>query len=193
MKWTDEKIKEELLKSIKILGIDRMPTGNELKSIGRNDLHCKISRTKKYSGWAEELGLKLKTDNETRDGEKHEKFIYNKLTKMGYKVERMSHKHPYDLLVNDAIKIDVKSAKPYLSRGSGSRVHTFSLNKDKPTCDIYILVALDEKSDYERIFVIPSYFIPMKMINLGTNSKYNRFINAWDYIKKFDDFYKSIE
>jgi hypothetical protein len=74
MKWTDELIKEHLLDSIKALSLDRMPTANELKTLGRNDLHCKISRTKKYSGWADELGLSL-SKCETRLGNLYEGLV----------------------------------------------------------------------------------------------------------------------
>ena len=190
MKWTNELIQEELMKSIQILGIKRMPTGEELKSIGRNDLHCKVSRTKKYSGWAAILGLDLKR-SETQIGQEWESSISGFLSRLGHTVELMTTKHPYDLLVNNAVKVDVKVANPYLLRGS--RVHTFGLGKDKPTCDIYILIALDEKGTKERVFVIPSHHVQMKMINLGKESKYNIYVNQWHYIEEYSKFLNSIK
>jgi hypothetical protein len=190
MKWTDELIKTELLKSINVLGLDRMPTAEELKGINRNDLHCKISRTKKYSGWAEELNLSLKSCT-TRAGQKYEGVLLEVLKNQGYKVEAMTTKHPYDLLVNSAIKIDVKVAKPYLLRGK-DRVHTFNLSKIKPTCDIYILIALDENENIERLFVIPSHFVQQPMVNMGKESKYNFYVNSWHYLTAFDEFYKKL-
>lgn len=189
-KWTNELIKSELIKSMEILNLERMPTGGELKSIGRNDLHCKVSRTKKYSGWADELGVKLKSST-TTEGNKKEKSMKNTLIKMGYEVEIMGSRHPYDLLVNKSVKIDVKLANPYLLKGK-SRVHTFSLNKVKPTCDIYILVAADENKLIERTLVIPSHHIQMKMVNIGKDSKYNKYNNRFDYIRYYSDFFGSI-
>jgi hypothetical protein len=189
MKWTDELIKSELLKSIDVLGLQRMPTGEELKSIGQNGLHCKISRSKKYSGWANELGLSLKSST-TETGKEYEAIIEQKIKDMGFEVERMTTKHPYDLLVFGGVKVDVKVANPYLLRGS--RVHTFALNKENPTCDIYILAALDDAGALERLFVIPAHLVQMKMINMGLKSKYNRFIDAWDYLDEFSIFYKQI-
>jgi hypothetical protein len=191
MKWTSELLKEELIKSIKVLGIDRMPTGQELKSIGRNDLHCKISRTKKYSGWAEELGLGLKSGSTTREGQEHEKKVMHLLEGLGYEVEQMAHKFPYDLLVNGCVKIDVKMANAYLLRGE-SRVHTFGINKEKPTSDILICLANDEEGNVERMFIIPSHHVQMKMLNVGANSKYNKYVDKFEYIKQYSDFYKTI-
>jgi hypothetical protein len=189
MKWNDELIKEHLLESIKILGIDRMPTANELKGISRNDLHCKISRTKKYSGWADDLGLALKR-SDTVVGQEWEKDIANFIRVPGVSVELMTTKHPYDILFDGSVKIDVKAANPYLLRGS--RVHTFNLSKENPTCDIYVCLALDEEGNKERTFVIPSHHVSMKMLNVGKESKYNKYIGRWDYLKKYVDFYRSI-
>jgi hypothetical protein len=193
MKWNDDLIKLELLKSIKVLNLNRMPTGEELKSIGRNDLHCKISRTKKYSGWAKELGLELKS-SETSVGQYWEKKIANELAPLHFieSVELMTSKHPYDLLVNGTVKIDVKVANPYLLRGK-NRVHTFALNKIKPTCDIYICIALNESGEYEKVLIIPSHHVNMKMINIGKESKYDKYNLRWTYIYRYSEFFDSIK
>lgn len=188
MKWTDELIKSELLKSIEILGLKRMPTGEELKGIGRNDLHCKLSRTKKYSGWANELGLELKSSC-TILGRTHEKEIAELLKIKGFEVEEMTTKHPYDLLVDKVVKIDVKVANPYLMRGT--RVHTFNLSKEKPTCDIYILIVLNEQGHKERILTIPSHHIQQKSISIGLNSQYNKYDDFY-LIDRYSDFLNSI-
>jgi hypothetical protein len=187
--WTEERLISELFKSMKALGIDRMPTSTELKSLGRNDLHIKISRTKKYRGWAETLNLELKSSC-TLTGQIHEDFIERILLDKGYSVERMSTKHPYDLLVNDAVKIDSKLANPYILRGS--RVHTFGISKPEPTCDIYVCAALDEVGGIERIFVIPSHQLRVVTLCVGKQSKYNKYIDRWDYIEKYSNFLKDV-
>lgn len=187
--WTEEKVRNEILKCMDVLMIDRFPTSGELKQLGRNDLHLKISRTRKYSGWASFMGLDRK-DSDTLYGQENEKFIAEKLTQLGYKVERMSTKHPYDLLVNESVKIDVKSSKPGLV--NGSRVHTFGLSKKDPTCDLYILIAHLDNDDIERIFVIPSHLLRIVTFCIGAKSKYNKFIDRWDYIEQYSRFLREV-
>lgn len=188
--WTNELVKSELLKSIEILDLKRMPTASELKSIGRNDLHCKISRTKKYSGWAKELGLKLKA-SETSLGQEFEKEISELVQGLGYKATRMSTKYPYDLLVEGTVKVDVKVANPHMLRGE-SRIHAIRLGKVNPTCDIYICVLLNEEREAERVLVIPSHFVRKTMLNIGKRSKYNVYDGRFDYIEEYVDFFKEI-
>lgn len=186
--WTEQKVRDEILRCKDALMIDRMPTADELKSLGRNDLHIKISRTKKYSGWAEELGLMLKACD-TRTGHKYERIIKEKLEALGYTVESMTTRHPYDLFVNECLKVDVKASKAHFL--FGSRAHTFGISKENPTCDIYICVAINEQDEIEKILVVPSHFLRMKTLNLCTKSKWNDFLERWDYIKMYTDFYKT--
>lgn len=188
-KWFDDVIESELLKCVNSLQLDRMPTANELKSLGRQDLHMAIQKSKKYSGWAEHLGLGRK-QSETVRGQNREEEIAAKLESLGHKVERMTTKHPYDLLVNDTVKIDVKTGKAYLMRGS--RVHSFGISKKDPTCDIYIVLALDEQDQVERLFVIPSHHLKVVSLCIGKESIYNRFINCWEYIDQYTEFFKQI-
>jgi hypothetical protein len=188
--WTEERVERELLECIKTLQIDRMPTADELKSLGRNDLHIKISRTRKYSGWAEYLGLSRK-ESCTLNGQNMEETMAEKLRQFGHEVERMTTKHPYDLLVNGTVKIDVKTGCAYDLRGS--RVHTFGINKKSPTCDIYICTALNESgTEIERTFVIPSHHLKVVSLSIGKDSVYNRFIDKWEYIDHYSKFFSQV-
>lgn len=188
MKWNNDLIKSELISCIQTLDIERMPTADELKTIGRNDLHCKVSRTKKYSGWAKELGLPL-TSCETRTGQKSEERILQIMQK-SFEVERMSTKYPYDLFVNGCVKVDVKSAKPH--NHNGTRAHTFAINKVIPTCDVYVIAVIDEQDEFERILIIPSHLVKMKSLNIGKESKWNLFLGRWDIIRQYSEFYKRV-
>lgn len=188
--WTNEMIEQELLKSIKVLGIERMPTASELCGIGRNDLHCKISRTKTYSGWAESLSLEM-TSCDTRKGHKYEEIMRDRLVDMGFETERMTTKHAYDLLVNGLVKIDVKVGGVYVQK-NGCKVNTFGISKKKQTCDIYILVSLDESQKVNRTFVIPSHLAKVVSISMGEKTYYERFQDRWDYIHTYDDFLRNI-
>jgi hypothetical protein len=188
-KWNDEKIVEGIKQSMGVLKIDRMPTAAELTSIGRNDLHCKIGRTKTYKGWADYLGIQLKS-SETTKGNEYEDLVAKIIGVLGYKVKQMTTKHPYDLLINDSVKVDVKVGGAH--NHFGSRAHTFRPSKKFATCDLYICVALDENDGVENIFIIPSKFAQLTTLNIGTDSKYNKFIYRWDYIKRFVQFYEEV-
>ncbi|MEJ8548433.1 hypothetical protein [Brevibacillus borstelensis] len=188
--WSEERVKDEILECMRILLIDRMPTAQELVSIGRNDLHCKISKTKRYSGWAEELGILLKSCD-TRTGQSYEAVVKDLLEQRGYQAERMSTKYPYDLLVNGHLKVDVKVAKPHMLRGE-SRVHTFAIRKVKQTCDLYVLMALDEEDHFERIFIIPSHVLNVVTLCVGQESKWNAYVDRWDLVKTYDDFFRGV-
>lgn len=188
--WTEERLRSELLKSIDLLMLDRMPTAAELLTIGRNDLHVKIGRTKKYSGWAEDLGLPMKSCD-TRTGQKYEEIAFAMLEERGYSAERMSTKYAYDLLVNGHLKVDVKVAKPYMLRGE-SRVHSFGINKVKQTCDLYFLLAMDEEEQFERIFIIPSHVLNVVTLSVGRESKWNPYVDRWDLVEKYDKFFRAV-
>lgn len=188
-KWTDELVADELKKSMKILGITRMPTRSELVSIGRNDLHCKISKTKKYSGWAKELDLSMKK-SETTLGKEYEEVAEKLLKDKGYTVDRMTTKHPYDLLIDERVKIDVKVSNPYLMRGE-NRVHTIRLAKENQTCDIYMCFLLNEDKNIERVLIVPSHHVRKSCLNIGKNSKYNKYNERYSYIENYATFFKS--
>lgn len=186
---TEEVIREEILDSISILGLSRMPTTSELRDIGRGRLHTRIGKSKGYSGWSEDLGIPLKSGT-TTTGNKFEKVVALKLESIGYEVERMTTKHPYDLLVNSAVKIDVKSANIYYNKGF--KTHTFNLSKKNPTCDIYVLIALDENGEVEKELVVPSHFVNQRVIAIGVDSIYDKYHERYDFVQQYSDFYKSV-
>lgn len=188
--WTEELIEKGIKDAMRKLGIDRMPTASELQSIKRNDLHCKIGRTKTYSGWASYLNLES-TKCETRKGQHYEKMIFDKLASMGYKVERMTTKYAYDILINGRVKVDIKSSLSY--QINGYTVNTFGINKTFATCDLYILVAANENGDVKKVMVIPAYLLKVKSsISLGLTSKYDKYIDRYDYIDTIDKAFEII-
>lgn len=188
--WDDKRIENELKHCLSVLQIDRMPCAHELKQIGRNDLHCAISKhSKKYRGWAKELGLSLK-ESETKKGNKYEEIVMEqiKLVSNHLTVKRMTTKHPYDLLVNDCVKVDVKVGVAH--HHFGARAHTFALNKKYATCDVYICVALDEQEKIESTFIIPAAHVQIVTLNIGTDSKYNKYKGRWNFIYNFVNQYE---
>lgn len=187
IKWSDTKIKEEIYKIMKTLNINRMPSCNEIKIVTKETSLCNaIMRNGGVKKWANILNLSLSECN-TRTGQDAEYKIKSILENKGFKVDKMQLKHPYDLLVNDNIKIDVKISNKYKS-DKGWNSYCFNLEKKYPTCDLYILNCNDDN----KILIIPSKFLKQTQVCItDKESKYDKFINRWDYIRYYDDFYKS--
>lgn len=186
--WTDDLIKEKILEVKNGLSLDRMPSRSEcIQYFHNTSLVNAISRRNKWYQLADELGLKVK-DSETYFGKSQEATAAEILISKGFSVRKMSQNFPYDLLVDDCVKVDVKAS--HLYHGPNGDFYTFNLEKDYATCDIYILFALSE-SDESSIFIVPSKFvIAQNQISMGVlKSKYHRFKDRWDYISALSDFW----
>lgn len=186
--WTDDLIKEKILEVKNGLSLDRMPSRSEcIQYFHNTSLVNAISRRKKWYQLADELGLKVK-DSETYFGKSQESTAAEILISKGFSVRKMSQNFPYDLLVDDCVKVDVKAS--HLYHGPNGDFYTFNLEKDYATCDIYILFALSEGNE-SSIFIVPSKFvIAQNQISMGVSkSKYHRFKDRWDYISALSDFW----
>lgn len=190
-KWSDEKIAEEILEIKRILNLDRMPSREEIESTKKNNaLVSVIGKTYGFYGWEEKLNLTVKR-SETQFGQLYQQKCIQILQDKGYIAEDTSTKAPYDIVVNNKVRIDVKSGCAYDLKGS--RCHTFNLEKQFLTCDIYMIFALDENGEkIERLLIIPSSHLNIVTLSMGTNSKYNKYKNRWDYIDKYLNFYKTL-
>ena len=187
-RWTDELIKEKILEAKFALSLERMPSRKECIQYFHNEaLVNAVSRRKSWHRLANELGLSIK-DSETYFGKSQEQNAAEMLISKGFSVRKMSQNFPYDLLVDDCVKIDVKAS--HLYHGKNGDFYTFHLEKDYATCDVYILFALSE-SDETSVFVVPSKFvIAQNQISMGVSkSKYHKFKDRWDYISALSDFW----
>lgn len=193
-KWTDEEVCKEILEVINELGLNRMPTRNEIfKVTGDCCLPSAISRGIGYRGFANKLGLDTK-DSETTLGKNYEHHMIEKLTDMGYCPTEMPQNFPYDILLNNSLKIDIKFS--YLYKGDVGNFYSYNLEKPFCTCDIYVLISQpDESSEDIKYRIIPSpHIYKNTQVSVGElTSKYNIYIDRWDYIDKYLDFYNSIE
>lgn len=190
MNWNTESVIQEIKKVMEVLKVDRMPTRNEMEQVlGNSSLTNKISKTGGFFYWANELGLETK-ESETSEGQYFERKAIDLIIDKGYSVNEMTTKHPYDLLINDKVKVDVKIANPYLLKGS--RVHTFGINKKYATCDVYMLFAMNEDEDVERLLIIPSHKLKITTLSIGANSRYNKYIDRWDLVDKLTEFYSKL-
>jgi hypothetical protein len=189
--YTENDISQLIIETTKTMNINRMPSRSEISKMPfGGSLHNAIVRSGGYEYWAKRMKLAIK-ESETKTGRMYEKIAHKYLEKLGYEVEQMSIKHPYDLLVNGAIKTDVKVGKAHTY--SGSRWHTFGINKKKATCDLYIIYAIDESDQVEKTLIIPGFVITSTSLNIGANSVYDKYIDRWDYFAAYDGFYSQFK
>lgn len=190
--WTDELVKKEIVNVMKALNISRMPTRKEIIFVTKNNaLSCKISKTKGYYGWAQELNLPIK-ESETTLGKSYEYIAKQMLEERGFDVKKMAQNYPYDLLINQNIRIDVKVGRPYINKNDGSRYHTFNLYKKYATCDIYMIICLDENENLEKLLIIPANKLKITQLSLGKESIYDKYIDNFELLNFYDRFYSKV-
>lgn len=192
-KWTLEKIKNGILEVVEANELKRMPSRSEVdKYFGDYKLSNAISKRIGWYSLAKEMGLPLK-ESDTLFGKKHEEKAKEILVSLGYEVRKMPQNFPYDLLVDDCLKIDVKASKLY--NGERGNFYSFNLEKQYSTCDLYLLFLIDEKETTKDILVLPSKFVSTNtQIGVGEkSSKYYRFSEKWEYIEQYTSFFGSIK
>lgn len=119
-----------------------------------------------------------------------EELVSKTLNKNGISHKLMPHNHPFDILLDNGIRIDVKSVSP--SRLLTKITNTYSFNPNKKRrgnyADYFICVLIDT----EEMFVIPSSEIkkssPIRFSwprpTRGKESKYHKYHNNFDVLQK---------
>lgn len=186
-KWTKELIHQGIKDVMKALDIERMPSNSEcVRVTNSNALSVQISRNGGFYGIADELGLKKKSC-----GTEKSLVIENRLNKMfidqGHKSKVTSFKCPYDILIDDCLKVEVKH-----SLGYSNAYYTCNLYEGDLKSDILIFVCENEVLG-DKTYIIPTHLLHgLKQLSIGKKSKYNKFINSWSYLDQFLAFYKTI-
>lgn len=190
-KWTDAEIAMGIRDMVDNLGLERMPTRNEVAAYYGNSMACAVTRRIGWYNLAKQLGLRLK-ECETTVGKLHEYLLAEELTGMEFQVRKMPQNFPYDLLIDDAVKIDVKASRLY--RGKQGNFYTFNLEKPFCTCDIYALRLVDDNDAIVETLIVPSKEVACNtQISVGqTHSKYYKYAKRWDIIRKYSDFSRSV-
>lgn len=184
IKWTEQLIEDKIRESMSILDISRMPTRQEIIDTVGNPVACKITKTHGYYGWAEKLGIPVK-DSDSTTGRAGEFIAKSKLEELGFTVEKMSTKYPFDLLVDDIAKVDVKYSRLYTN--NKWNFYSFHLEKRYPTCDFYILVAECPDGSL-RYFVVPAVAAHITQISIGEFSGgWYRYENRYDLLSRYID------
>lgn len=160
---------------------------------------------------ADELGLSTTYISQQRNEKRHainggsaevgafwEDWFGNILVSQGFKVEMMPYRHPFDILVNDVVRIDTKSA---ITEFNPPSFHRKCVNKSwgcswrfkihgfyEDNCDIYACIIAQTKD----IFIIPKFALIEKQFKskqiilqwpYRNYSKYARFHNNFDLIR----------
>ena len=189
--WTQEKITAEIISAMNKLEIDRMPTVSELKNINMNGLSCAISKSHGFEWWAEALKLPVKT-SETGLGKKYEKIfadiVYEKLQ---YETQQMSMRFPYDVLVEDLVKVDVKCGFAYTNSNVCS-FYTFNLETTNRKSDFLVCFCLNKDKSIHKTYVIPAIVMQGKsQLSVGiVASKYDKCIDRYDLITDYLNLYQ---
>ena len=188
--WNHELIVQGVQEVVNGLRLDRMPTAKECATFFGNEcLSQAIAKHSSYYQIANELGLPVKKGNTTL-GKSYEHKATEKLITLGYIVEQMPQNYPYDLLINDRVKIDVKASRLYRSKNGA--FYSYGIDKPYATCDLYILYALSPENTVVR--VIPAIdVIKNKQISIGSESSmYDKYIDRYDLIGLYNDFLKGV-
>lgn len=185
--WTDELIEEKILEVVDFHGYNRMPTRKEITDYYcDNALTNKISKTGGLESWAKKLNLPQKPC-ESMLAIQYEKYTKKILEEKGFSCELTSTKHPYDVLVNGAVKIDVKVS--HLVAIRDSKAYTFNLEKKQPTCDLYVAYCLNEDKEVAKTYIIPAPVLTGKcQLSVGVNkSIYDVYLDNWNLVKLYDE------
>ncbi len=177
--WTEQMIATELAAVISTL--NKMPSAADLRQLGRNDLAVQVGRKGGYLAWAERLGAtRAKSDSDT--GWTGEIDLAKNLVKRGFTVERMTAvTSPYDLDVNHALRLDVKTAS-YAEYGA-CRGWFYRVGK-AIQADVLALYQIDTGVCY----FLPWTIGPQSNITISrSGGKYAEFRDRYDILKRLCD------
>lgn len=182
-RYSEEWLIKEIGKVQQALNIKHMPSRSECETVTkRTTLVNVIVRTGGFRFWANRLGLPMK-NCETEVGYAYEIKAQEQLKKMGYKAELTPVKFPYDILVDDVTKIDVKASNLYHCP-SGSSWYTFNLEAIFPKSDFLVAYCIENEA-IKKTYVIPSHIMVGKsQLSLGAKTVYDKYLNKWELIEE---------
>lgn len=189
-KWTEQEIIEKVQHLVKTLGIKTFPTHSQMNefynSCALSNAISKRGGTKKYADF---LGLEIKK-SESSFGESLEEYCAMQIEeKLNLICEKTNSRHPYDILVDKSVKIDVKAGRLFDNYG-GAKYYSFNLEKKEQTCDIFVFYCIGENQKIEKTLIIPSFVLSGKtQLAIGKNAtKYDEYKDKWLFIEKYHSF-----
>jgi hypothetical protein len=183
-RYSEEWVTNEIKKVQQALNIKHMPSRREIEIVTNNTtLTNLVVRSGGFRHWADKLNLKIK-GSETEFGYQYEKEAQKYLTDvMGHKAELTPVKFPYDIIVDDVTKIDVKVSNKYHSP-DGTSWYTFNLETVFPKCDFFIAYCIDNHI-VNNVYVIPAHImLGKRQLSMGDDTMYKKYAKRWDLIEK---------
>lgn len=110
------------------------------------------------------------------------------LAALGYASAETSHKAPYDLLVNDCLKIEVKAARWTDRAGGGGRYQADLKRRQRLIADL-VLFGLKDAGGWQWL-VIPADDITSRTLTVTSRNlsdyagKYRPYVGAWSNVAK---------
>ena len=168
----------------------KFPSAKLLRSKKRTDLENAITRSGGFVYWRKKMGYDEQNISSVI-GWNGEEIIKRILISMGYKVEKQTTTSFYDFVVNDCVRVECKFSNVY--RGQTGEYFSFNLERKEKDCDIFIVVC-KYKNSLLKILVIPHIKVfNQRQISVGLeNSKWDCYENKFDYIDKYEKFYKGL-
>lgn len=191
-KWSEDVILEKIKELVEFTGQKTMPTHSEMFDyFGNTKLSNAISKRQGTNYYANKLGLKVK-NSESNFGFEMEMFCLAEIQeRLGIPCEKTGARHPYDILVGNSVKIDVKASKIFNNYGK-TKYYTFNIEKKHQTCDIFVFYCIREDGEIEKVFIVPSYVLSGKtQFSIGNDSIYDKYRNKWELIKQYYSFISS--
>lgn len=175
--WTDELIERQLREITGAIG--SFPTASELRSMGKNDLTCAATKSGGLIAWAARLGLSRK-DSDSDFGWRGEIAMCEHFRQQGFSAERTKGvKAPFDIMVNDLLRVDVKTASRAEYSGH-SRGWYFRTGKI-PQADVVVLYRMD-RNDF---FGVPWWECTSSNMSICDGlGRFGEFHNNWWLIRQ---------
>lgn len=193
-KWSEDLIEKEIKNLMSIYEFNYLPSRKEMIELyGNSSLSVAISKYGGLKYWSKRLGIPVK-ECESSFGNKFENIAIKEIERhSGLKAVYTNSRYPYDILVDDSVKVDVKASKLY-HKTKYANVGCFNLEKKLQTCDVFIFYCLDDNGNAYKRLIIPSTTLSGQcQIGIGQQSKWNMYIDRWDIIVSHADFFRQFK
>lgn len=171
--WDEEKIILEIQSLREIPGF--FFSSSYLRKINRNDILCAITRNGGFYKFSKLLKLPL-AKSDTSFGWEGEREITDILLKKGYDVQKQNTKHPFDLLIDKLLRIDVKTAR---KATYGESTGWFYRIGKSISADLIITYQFDTKDFY----LLPWFVCPTTNITISSDGGiYKKYKNNFEIL-----------
>jgi|GEM_PF-2495214 len=156
--WSETAIENDLRLIANAVG--HFPSCRELAEMGRGDLANQVSKRGGFLNWSKRIGIGRQT-SESDVGWEGEEAAASRLESLGFSVVRRDGvKCPFDLLVDNVLRVDVKAAR-FCRYGYCSG--WFYRSGKHPQSDVILLWQLDTQNFY----VLPWFRCPTTNITVS--------------------------